>query len=187
MSNQDNGNIAKMQFDVNLTNLYDRMTDGKIGDHYSKMMGNEEIALYYAKEIIEFINEKVETITDKKLRSLFEKLTMPQNLFINFQRNIISIVLGKSLMQWINEGGIFEEIVISNIDVETIKEAIKMLQKAIKEIILDPTCLYQLENINNSSEEVVILHNAEKTSIDEYLKSIDPIRIMKFNNKTHMN
>ena len=62
-----------------------------------------------------------------------------------------------------------------------------MLQKAIKEIILDPTCLYQLENINNSSEEVVILHNTEKTSIDEYLKSIDPIRIMKFNNKTHMN
>lgn len=187
MSRQDNNNMAMMRMNVNLKKLYERISNGKIGDHFSEMMGNEEVALCYAEGIIEWVNEKVENFADQKLKRLFEKLMMPQNLFINFQINIITIVFEKALMQWINNGGEFENIIIKNIDIRTIKEAIKMLQDSILGIIDDPESLRQLENVDLSNYEGSQIMIRGKNSIDEYLKDIDPIRIMKFKNNKYLN
>ena len=180
MLNHEHNETSVLEFNVNIMDFKERMSTGEIGKCFFDVFGGDEVSSYFIERIINWavseIESKQETIDIELLETVFK----PESLIMNFQINAMKVIFSLGINEWLREDGNLEELIIKNITVDIFKQVVDSLRIVLQHLINN-------SNVGNGSCGGNGMRTFVSNKIDEYLRTVDPIRIMKTNGNNRLN
>lgn len=166
---------------IDVSELYNRFMQGKIGERFKRLIKNEQVASYYVENIIVWSKNLCNTISDKEKRETFEQIISVQMLEFNFQIQLISMVFSEALSMWMNGIEDLDSNIIELLNIESVKKTVEFVQQMLIAVVSD------YEDDTDSGIPVVTLQSFPSSGNLQVEENIPDFRIMKNNGNNKLN
>ncbi|MBO5142919.1 MAG: hypothetical protein J6C46_08050 [Clostridia bacterium] len=161
--------MSTIQVEFNMNKIYKRFTTGKIGEKLRSLLDSLEFRSYLKENLIDFIKEQAERISDIESRQEFLAENTQEILETEVKFNITVDMFWKSIEQWLESGGSIEKIIIQNMNIQTMQNIVFLLQQ-IKKSEVDEIVHFEDEDTRAMMHKAI--EEQEKSgasyAIDEY-------------------
>lgn len=166
---------------IDISDLYKRFSEGRIGIAFKALMRSEELGKYYAENLVFWTKKMCSMIVDDKCRENFERIISNEMLQFNFQIQLISMVFSKALTAWMNGSDDLDVNIINLLNMDSAKEAVEIVQQVLMMVMND------CEGDGNSEIEVVGLDEFPMNDEKPSTRDIPDFRIMKNGGNNKLN
>jgi len=127
------GHMATLSVDT--TKLMTRLENGEVGERYRALLSSEVVRQYFQEKLVLHVQKLAEPVEDEALKYTFSE----ENLWEYVKGTFSIVVFQNAVMDWIENGGVLEEYLLTNLTEArikvTIEKAVKVCTLFIQELL----------------------------------------------------